>query len=88
MRTIDGLLERGELAPPDVVKIDVEGAELLVLEGMRRTLAAHRPALVVELHDTRSAFEAFLAEAGYRITGGAHDQLRNPGNDHVFAEPQ
>ena len=32
-----------------VVKIDVEGAEQLVLEGMRNTLTRHRPHLIVEL---------------------------------------
>ena len=36
---------------PDFIKIDVEGAELAVLEGARRTLAAVRPTLLVEIHD-------------------------------------
>lgn len=33
---------------PHVVKIDVEGAELQVFRGARRTLAKHRPVLVFE----------------------------------------
>src|SRR5882762_560579 len=36
---------------PDFIKIDVEGAELAVLEGARRTLAEVRPILLVEIHD-------------------------------------
>jgi FkbM family methyltransferase len=35
---------------PDFIKIDVEGAELAVLEGARRTLAAVGPILLVEIH--------------------------------------
>jgi FkbM family methyltransferase len=35
---------------PDLVKIDVEGAELLVLEGARRTLKAHHPTLIIGVH--------------------------------------
>ena len=35
---------------PDVVKIDVEGAELEVLRGARQTLAAHRSIVFVEFH--------------------------------------
>jgi FkbM family methyltransferase len=35
---------------PNFIKIDVEGAELAVLEGARRTLAAFQPILLVEIH--------------------------------------
>lgn len=34
---------------PDLIKIDVEGAELLVLTGMKETLAKHRPEMIVEV---------------------------------------
>lgn len=46
---LDDLVEAGVLRPPDAVKIDVEGVELAVLEGLRRTIGAHRPAIVCEL---------------------------------------
>ena len=35
---------------PDVIKVDVEGAELDVLRGARQTLASCSPALFVEFH--------------------------------------
>lgn len=64
---IDELLADGELRPPALVKIDVEGAELAVLEGMRRTIAAHQPAIICELHDTNREFVAAMDALGYRV---------------------
>lgn len=64
---IDDLVRSGELRPPTLVKIDVEGAELSVIEGMAETIAAHRPAIVCELHGTEEPFLARMSELGYRI---------------------
>ncbi len=64
---IDDLVASGRVPPPDLVKIDVEGAELAVLAGMRETLARHRPAIICELHDTHEPFVAFMGEFGYRL---------------------
>src|SRR5256885_3938049 len=38
----------GDRKPPHFLKIDVEGHELSVLEGGRRTLALHHPTILVE----------------------------------------
>lgn len=35
---------------PNLIKIDVEGAELLVLRGMQQTLLRHRPLLILGVH--------------------------------------
>ena len=54
MRTdaIDNALERGELPVPDMVKVDIEGAEILALNGMRKLLASDRApkAVFMEVH--------------------------------------
>ena len=52
----------------DFIKIDVEGLELQVLEGLRRTIADSRPLLFVEVeNENRARFETLMAELGYKI---------------------
>ncbi|WP_189343268.1 MULTISPECIES: FkbM family methyltransferase [unclassified Mesorhizobium] len=49
--TLDGLLADKGARRPALVKIDVQGAELLTLQGMMEILRFARPALFVELSD-------------------------------------
>jgi FkbM family methyltransferase len=75
IRTVDDYAEEAGLGRVDFVKIDVEGADLDVLQGARSTLARHRPVLLVEANTASLAkFDAtpidlfgFLMEAGYRV---------------------
>lgn len=47
----------------DIIKIDAEGAEQSILEGMQEVLARHRPALLIEFNAARYADPAtFLAK--------------------------
>jgi FkbM family methyltransferase len=48
--SIDAETRSGRCAPPDFVKIDVEGLELAVLQGMEWTASRHKPAIFVEMH--------------------------------------
>lgn len=74
---IDLLLEMS-LIPyaPDLVKIDVEGAEAHVLRGMHRTVYKHKPVLFIEMHDMywgpqiRKEVLQFLGLMGYQCRGG------------------
>ncbi len=55
--------------PPQAVKMDIEGGEVLALPGMHRLLAEVRPLMLMELHGPesgRAAWEALTA-AGYRV---------------------
>ncbi len=65
--SIDELVEAGEISYPKFVKIDVEGAEGSVLQGMRRTLAAVRPILFVECSEAgREISWPLLRDLGYQ----------------------
>jgi FkbM family methyltransferase len=64
---IDDLVEAGTIRPPNVAKIDVEGAELDVIEGMRRTIAAHRPVILCEMHGKNAAFASLMESFGYTV---------------------
>ena len=54
--TGDALCEELGFAP-DVIKIDVEGHEVKVLQGLAGVLARHRPLIFLELHPQRIRME-------------------------------
>jgi FkbM family methyltransferase len=71
--SVDGFLSDQKLVP-DLIKIDVEGGEILVLEGCRETLSRARPVLILAVHpwwlpEGRSVAEiqGLLADAGYTV---------------------
>jgi FkbM family methyltransferase len=56
--------------PPQVVKMDIEGGEIMALPGMHRLLAEARPLMLMELHGPESCRVAWetLTAAGYKIS--------------------
>lgn len=64
--TLDWLLERW--SPPDFVKIDIEGAEMLAVEGGSRLFTEVRPTAYIECcDDNADAMTAFFRERDYRL---------------------
>ena len=53
---------------PDLIKIDIEGAEVAALNGSRRILAERRPSLIIEVHslELERTCGQLLCDAGYR----------------------
>ena len=68
--TIDHLIDSGEIKAPQHIKIDVDGNELLILEGMRHLLSGpHRPkSIQVEMNDPhKMQILEFMKENQYRL---------------------
>lgn len=70
---VDRLVQEGVIRPPDHVKLDVDGNELLVLRGMRHTLGSPgRPkSLQVEMNlRYKEELHAFMATCGFAESEG------------------
>ncbi|RWI29878.1 MAG: FkbM family methyltransferase [Mesorhizobium sp.] len=66
------------LPSPDVVKIDVEGAEAELLDASSRFLRDARPALAIEVSPRNSVeIGGILVGSGYRLFDGAKPLLPN-----------
>ena len=67
--SLDGLISQGEVPTPQYIKVDVEGAEMLVLLGAKSLLADARPTLFLATHgyDTHKQCCAFLESLGYHL---------------------
>ena len=84
--TLEGFSKRRGVEP-DLLKVDVEGAELLVLRGAHELLLRKPVVILCEIHplqmqNCRSSvrqLELFLAEVGYRL-----ERLDEPGPQGIF----
>lgn len=65
MRTLPDSIVHNLLPSPDVIKIDIEGAETELLRGAHEFFLHCRPALLIELHGTNQAVAQSLKEIRY-----------------------
>jgi len=82
--SLDSVIGRLNVSRVDLIKLDVEGAELEVIEGMSEILRSDRPKLIMELHgqlDGPGAHRAVqkLKRAGYAV--------RYISGSHIVGEP-
>lgn len=66
---IDTFLKRPGIKAPDVMKIDVEGAEMLVLRGATEFFKTHKPIIFMEVHNISLMHQVqnFLVDQGYAL---------------------
>ena len=71
----------GRYGTPQLIKIDVEGAESELLEGAARSLATLRSSIIIEAHSEqleRRCVE-LLSRSGFRC-----ERLRQPGTKETY----
>lgn len=77
--------------PPDVVKVDIEGAEIEFLEGAKQCLSENRPIIVLAVHSEQIYRRMFdlMRSLGYRIeTLQGDDADERTYQDEVILKPE
>jgi len=72
--TVDGFCSHN-LIVPDVIKIDVEGADPLVLQGAQDTMVKHRPIIIVEYKRNREDILKAFQGKRYKTYGFLNGRL-------------
>ena len=80
VQTLDGLCKDAGITRLDFVKIDVEGAEMHILEGGQQTIESLQPAMLIEIEARHSAryeispedISGWLLDRGYAMYTWQH----------------
>ncbi len=82
--TLDSVVRQDRT--PSLIKIDVEGHEVEVLQGGRNTLSEAKPILIIESFPPKqSTVLSLLDELGYRYIDADHHTSMNPKTTNLFA---
>jgi FkbM family methyltransferase len=86
--TLDGLVSRGEIRAPNLMKIDIEGAELDCLHGASQVIQEYRPVIFLATHgqEMHSACIELLAKWNYSLT--SLDERPVESSDELIARPK
>lgn len=91
--SLDSFCKSHEIPTVNLIKLDVEGAEMMALRGATQLIERCRPRLFIEAHSRALTAEvtAFLSERGYRLealeTGRPPDGHSEPEVCHLEAMP-
>ena len=69
--SLDELVDSGEILPPNVIKMDIEGGEGAALRGAARVLRGYQPTLFVSIHGRKTGDDVkkTLLSMGCEIIG-------------------
>ena len=87
VETLDGLAAMHDFRPIGLIKMDIEGAEVDALLGMKSLLVRYRPVIVCEWHPARAGrdFRGAFQSVGYRCVLLEPESGTNA--FHVIARP-
>jgi FkbM family methyltransferase len=100
--TVDHFCDVNEIDHIDIMKIDVEGSELRVLEGAKAMLSRHQPRIMIEINSSAlvaagasvEQLEDLLRGLGYQLFATQRDRLlpfnldrRKPILRNIFCTP-
>ncbi|HZN95708.1 MAG TPA: FkbM family methyltransferase, partial [Myxococcales bacterium] len=85
LRTVDQVVGKSLAPPPDLLVVDVEGAEASVLRGAAHVLRAARPVVVLSLHGTGAAIAKLLDSFGLDAYALGAGDARPPTAAHRWA---
>lgn len=89
MVSLDDLLAAGAIPEPDCIKMDIEGAEYMALQGAQSLIASARPTIFLSIHGDEVREECFeflrahnyeLRSIGPEPLARAVEVLATPGN--------
>ena len=82
---LDTLFDKGEIPTPDYLKIDIEGAEYLALQGAKKILEKHHPTIFLATHgkEVHQKCLNYLEDFGYTIRSINEKSLED--SDEVMA---
>ncbi|MES2701160.1 MAG: FkbM family methyltransferase [Bacteroidota bacterium] len=86
--TLDSFCQKNKVVP-EVIKVDIEGAEYWALEGMQQTLKNNNCSVLMEIHDAflrahnidGKMFGRVVDAIGYKVFNTAGQQI---GNDEIM----
>ncbi|HEV7689420.1 MAG TPA: FkbM family methyltransferase [Hyphomonadaceae bacterium] len=85
--SLDGLMEKEKLPRVDFIRCDVEGAEIRLIEGGKKTIERDKPSLLIEIHPF-SLERNFASNADvvrdYFVNQGYRMWQLNDDNSHMF----
>jgi FkbM family methyltransferase len=89
IQRIDTQVERGKIPRPNLIKIDVEGAELEVLQGASGVMRSFRPLIFLEAHSAmlEKSCVQMLLDLDYEICRLGSNPDSDEQTRHLFACP-